>query len=92
MLFPTREELEVQVIAKADFTGHWDGKELDFSKGITVQRGIVHHYEKQGIQFELSDVPKQERDARAIVNPLEENDRGEAFAGLKRKPKPKDGE
>lgn len=85
--FPTQEELARIVHVTAEFTAKWDGKDFDMSKGITVPYGVVLHYQilHPDIEFMTTEVTPKETPVREIVNPLEENDRGEAFAGLKKR-------
>ncbi len=89
----TREELEREVVVKAELVSQWDGKEVDLRAGKTILNGLLVHFQDAfpDVTFEVIDVPVKERTAKDIPNPLEENDRGEAFPGLKRRTK-KEGE
>lgn len=86
---------EVYVTSQEPFTAHWDGKEYNLSpdKDTRLKRGIVYHWQEvHGVEFTMKDIPKSELFSKEIINPLEENDRGEAFASLKRPRKSKEGE
>jgi len=90
--FPTTAELSHEVYVTAPITAQWDGKEYDLSKPVKLIYGIVYHWQQSypDVEFSVSDVPKSEIAARQVMNPLEDNDRGEAFASLKRVRKPKE--
>lgn len=91
--FPTQEELARIVHVTADKTIRWDGKDIDLSKGQQLPYGIVLHYETLDpeTKFTVVEVTPKEIPNREIVNPLEEMDRGEAFAGLKKRGRPAQG-
>lgn len=90
MNFPNPEELSRIVKVTADLTATWNGVEYDLSKPTELQYGIVHHWKNvyPEVTFSIEAVTPTIKPDQPIVNPLEEADRGEAFAGLrKRKPK-----
>lgn len=87
MTFPSADELEkeVYVSAQEPITEVWDGREYNLStEPIRVAYGVVYHWQNKGHELTVSDVPNEHPAEREIVNPLEANDRGVAFAGLKR--------
>lgn len=92
--FPTQEELARIVHVTADKTIRWDGKDIDLSTGRELPYGVLLHYQgtDPDITFTVKEVTPSEIAAREIVNPLEENDRGEAFAGLKKRGRPAQGD
>lgn len=88
----TREQLSRNVRVTADITARWDGKEYDLRNGVVVKYGVFASWREshKGVEFTVSEVEDPTIDSREIKNPLEENDRGESFAGLKgRRPKEK---
>jgi hypothetical protein len=92
--FPTQEELARIVHVTADTTIRWDGKEIDLAKGKELPYGVLLHYQttEPSIEFTVKEVTPKEIAAREIVNPLDEGaDRGEAFAGLKKRGRPAQG-
>lgn len=82
----TQEELGKIVHVKAFVTAMWDGKEYDLSEGMDVKYGMVVTWSKiyKNVEFDVSEVSETPIDKREIKNPLEENDRGESFSGLRR--------
>lgn len=84
---PTQEELARTVNVAANVTAMFGGKEYDLSKGVNVPYGMVYHWENshKDVIFTYEDVKDTPLPPRDRENPLEENDRGEAFAGLKRR-------
>jgi len=71
----------------APITAKWDGKEYELtSNPVEVQLGIAEHWVKRfpNAQLRIEDVPTEVIEKRKPVNPLESNDRGTAFAELKR--------
>lgn len=92
MLFPTREELSkiVYVSSQEPVTAMWDGKEYHLSKDpVQLPYGIVHHW-KSIYDLDIKDVPPEDIERRQIVNPLEIENQGEAFAAVKRRGRPKE--
>jgi hypothetical protein len=87
-----QQELEREVHVTAPIVGRWDGKDVDFTKGVTIKYGLLVHFQNlhKDAEFKVEEVRPSVRDPKEIVNPLEANDRGEAFAGLKRTRKPKE--
>lgn len=81
------EELSRPVNVTAQLTATWDGSEHDLSKGVNVAYGVAHHWAKQfpDVTFNVKDIKQPTRAEKEVINPLEANDRGEAFAGLKRR-------
>ena len=67
-------------------TAMWDGKEYELGKEpVEVRRGIAEHWiGVYGEQLRIEDIPAEVIEQRKPVNPLEENNRGQAFAGLKK--------
>lgn len=84
--------LEREVHVTAPIVGRWDGKDVDLTEGLTIKVGLLQHFQNvhKGIEFQVEDVKPSVRDSKEIVNPLEENDRGEAFAALKKPKEPKE--
>lgn len=78
----------VKVSSKKDIYPMWDGSEYDLSGKNTVQinRGVAEvwkeSYPDAGITIEKVEA-KQSRSSRTPQDPLEENNRGSAFADLK---------
>lgn len=63
----------------------WDGKRYELgSEGVQVKYGVAIHWQNTMKHLRIEDIPTSEPAEREIVNPLEANDRGAAFAGLKR--------
>lgn len=60
----------------------WDGKEYELSKEpVEVKRGVAEHW--QGLHdIRIEEVPEGVIEQRTPVNPLEQNNRGKAFARL----------
>lgn len=72
----------------ADISATWDGVDHDLSEGIVIQYGVVELWKKinPNVAFTVSEVASEDfTPNKPIINPLEENDRGEAFSGLKRR-------
>lgn len=92
--FPTAAELSHEVYVTAPITARWGGVDYDLTTPKKLTYGVVHHWEQTipDVEFKISAVPAAEIASRDIVNPLEDNDRGEAFAGLKRGRKTKESE
>lgn len=90
--FPTQEELSRIVHVTADKVIHWDGKEIDLSKGVELPYGIVYHYSTldPDTEFDVKPVTPLEPPVKEIVDPLEANDRGIAFSGLRSRRQKKD--
>lgn len=84
------QDLEQKVMVyneSEDITVRWDGREYDLSGDpITIERGIAEHWQARHpeVQLRIEELSAAEIERRTPVNPLEVNDRGEAFAGLKR--------
>lgn len=78
----------VHVYSDNPIIARWDGKEYRLgSEPVEVPLGVAIHWQgvHKGIRYE--DIPPEVIEQRIPENPLEENDRGEAFAELKRKKK-----
>lgn len=77
-------DLTKPVNVKADITAVWDSKTYDLSQGVQVKYGVVVAWESiyKGVEFYVTDIGEEEIQSREIKNPLEENDRGSAFASL----------
>jgi hypothetical protein len=73
--------------AKEPLTARWDGKDYTLTTEPTrVQYGVVEHWNKvHKVQLRVETVPPEEIAVKPIVNPLEDNDRGEAFSAIKRR-------
>lgn len=92
MLFPSKEELSktVYVSSPEAITAMWDGKEYKLSKDpVQLPYGIVYHW-KSSYELDVKDVPPEEIERKKIVNPLEIENQGEAFAGVKRRGRPRE--
>lgn len=69
------------------FTGRWDGVDYTIEREpLEIARGVAEHWQRahKDAQLRIEDVPEEVIEKRAVKNPLEDNDRGTAFAGLKR--------
>lgn len=55
------------------------------NKPTMLKRGLAYHWQQQGFDVQTAEVPPEEIEARVVANPLEANDRGEAFEGLKQR-------
>ncbi|MCI3922434.1 hypothetical protein MO973_19565 [Paenibacillus sp. TRM 82003] len=77
--------------AQEPLTARWDGKDYTLcSDPVRVLYGVVEHWRKaHKVELRAETIPADEIAVKPIVNPLEENDRGEAFATIKRGRKPK---
>lgn len=89
----THEEMAKPVHVTAQLTAKWDGKEYDLRKGANVATGTVEHWQSvfPTVKFNIEEIPQTPIVAREIENPLEEHNRGTAFAGLKKGRKPQGG-
>ncbi|MBB6731888.1 hypothetical protein [Cohnella zeiphila] len=85
-------EEEVYVTAQDPVTLRFGGIDYEINgKPTMLKRGVAYHWQQQGHDVQTSDVPQSEIEARIVSNPLEENDRGEAFPGLKKRGRPAKG-
>ena len=69
------------------FTAMWDGKTYELtSDPLEVEKGIAEHWQQRHpeLQLRIESISAEEIEKRDPVNPLEVNDRGEAFASIKR--------
>lgn len=75
-------------------TAMWDGKEYELGKEpLEVRRGIAEHWiGVHGEQLRIEELPAEVIEQRTPANPLEDNNRGAAFADLKPKGKGKQGD
>lgn len=66
------------------FKSMWDGKEVKINKGDSIQvvRGLAEHFLEQSDELEIKEIEKEEPEKREPINPLTENNRGEAFGDL----------
>lgn len=66
-------------------TALWDGKEYELGKEpVEVRRGVAEHWiSVHGEQLRIEELPAEIIEQRKPSNPLEDNNRGQAFAGLK---------
>lgn len=75
------------------FSAKWDGKEYTLSKDPTeIQLGVAQHWQNRfkGAALRIEEIPTAEIERRRPTNPLEDNDRGEAFAGVRKRRKASD--
>lgn len=80
---------------KHPFEARWDGQDYRIEKQpIVVKLGVALHWQgtRKDSNLRIEEVPAEEIAKRIPANPLEENNRGEAFAGLKRTRKRASGE
>lgn len=68
----------------SQFVSKWDGKEVKINKGkhIEVTYGLAMHFKEQDADLEIKEIEPEPIEKREPVNPLTENNRGEAFEGL----------
>lgn len=69
------------------FTAMWDGKEYILTdEPLEVEKGIAEHWQQRHPEaiLRIESIAAEEVERRDPTNPLEANDRGEAFAGIKR--------
>lgn len=71
------------------FEGMWDGKTITIKSKEKEEmiKGLAEHFVRKHGEHKLSikELTPEEIKKRIPENPLEENDRGEAFAQLKKK-------
>lgn len=78
----------VYVYSDNPVTARWDGKEYFLgSEPVEVPKGVAIHWKERIKWIRYEEIPPEVIEQRIPENPLEENDRGEAFAELKRKKK-----
>lgn len=73
------------------FTAKWDGVEHILShEPVKVEKGVAEHWMLRypDAQLRIEEIESETIEPRSIVNPLESNDRGEAFAAIKRPGRP----
>lgn len=73
--------------AKQPFEARWDGVDYTIDKEpLEITRGVAEHWMNvhKDAQLRIEDVPAEVIEKRRPANPLEENDRGQAFAELKK--------
>jgi hypothetical protein len=75
--------------SKETFEGKWDGEVVTIKPGKyeEMNLGIAEHFKKRhpSFVFRVEEVPVDVPKLRAVKNPLEDNSRGAAFEGLKRR-------
>lgn len=79
---------KVFVTSTESFTARWDGINYEIGKQpVEVELGVLEHWQKthKGMEFTVKELTQEEIESRQPVNPLEENDRGQAFSTLKRR-------
>ncbi|MET3699350.1 hypothetical protein SAMN05877753_10211 [Bacillus oleivorans] len=66
------------------FKSMWDSKEVKINKGkhIKVVYGLALHFQEQDPDLEIKFIEPEPVEPREPENPLEENNRGEAFSEL----------
>lgn len=73
------------------FNGQWDGQVVTIESGeySEMQAGIAEHFigRNPETQLRVEEVASETIEPRSPVNPLEQTDRGEAFAAVKRRKK-----
>lgn len=70
------------------FTAKWDGIEYELTQEpLEIERGVAEHWMDRYPEAELriEEILGESIEPRTNMNPLEANDRGEAFAALKPK-------
>lgn len=85
------EDLLKFVFVQGKGSARWDSKEYDLSQPVKVRLGVARHWESIGIALTITDAPEANISPKDIVNPLESENQGEAFAGLRRGRRPKEG-
>lgn len=74
-----------------ELTARWDGKDYTLgSEPVIIARGVAEHWKgvHAGAQLRVEEVTPEQIEAITPVNPLIDNDRGQAFAGLQKPEKP----
>jgi hypothetical protein len=73
------------------FTGRWDGRNIEIESGsyAEVQAGIAEHFISRhpDAKLRVEEIAGAAIEPRTPVNPLEQSDRGEAFAAVRRRKK-----
>lgn len=72
---------------KTPFEARWDGKDYVIDKEpIEIEQGIAEHWSNlyPAANLRIEEVPQEVIEKRQPLNPLEDNNRGEAFAALKK--------
>lgn len=74
----------VYVTSNVPFHAFWDGVEYELGETpVKVKRGTAELWgNRKDVILTLVDVPEEARESRPIINPLDNNERGEAFSGL----------
>jgi len=69
---------------KKDFVSMWGGKEFVIPKGKykEVVYGLAEHFMQQSADLAIEEIPVEPVKPRKVTNPLEEKNRGAAFAEL----------
>lgn len=73
--------------AREAFEARWDGVDYRITKEpVQVNLGVFQHWQKiyPDAKIRYEEISAEEIAKRQPKNPLESNERGEAFAGLKR--------
>lgn len=87
-------EQRINLINDSDpFTAMWDGKVYWLTaEPLEVEKGIAEHWQQRHPEAKLriEEIAASQIERRDPVNPLEANDRGEAFASIKRTRKQKE--
>lgn len=78
------------------FIGKWDGKEIEIDSGESAEMiaGVAQHFidSNPHVELRMEEILPPLKDARQPADPLQQTDRGQAFAAVKSKPKPPAGE
>lgn len=85
------EDLKQLVVVTGIGTAMWDGVSYDLSQTVKVRLGVARHWEGNGHQITIQYSSEASIPPRDIVNPLADETQGEAFQGLRRGRKPKEG-
>lgn len=73
--------------ASEPFKGRWDGVDYVIDKEpLEIHRGVAEHWQNvhKNAQLRIEEIPPEVVEKRKPENPLEANDRGAAFAALKK--------
>lgn len=75
----------VHVYSDNPALARWDGKEYRLgSEPVEVKRGIAEHWKGVHKGIHIKELPAEVIEQRVPENPLEQNNRGTAFAELKK--------
>jgi hypothetical protein len=75
----------VLVFSDDPCTAIWDGKDYELgAEPVEVKRGIAEHWSALHPDIRIEELPTELIEQRTPENPLEQNNRGGAFPGLKK--------